>query len=1530
MGRYTELLDGIPRGSFYDSEGYILPKLDRPHDFLFVTDSPDTVFGVFVNDVFKGTVRTAAAGDPNLNEGEVILQLQLDSGRHHIVIENDITGRRFTSYVTVREYAVWLAAYAEALEGNASFLGIDPGIESTLSATRLAEADSRHIEDAHGRLLGQANDFGAITETYRHVLRRLRQAYRLWGGKPAGVKQTVAAFTSILPFRLPREWSANWILENQNAPNYTLEHFSRTSADPFTFLNQVSRCYVGTLNDAVTTLAAPVDPPSPQRLSFTFSPSFDSPLVEGQGLTLSAAVGSTVTVTATGGPFVAGHVGEFLVIAGADNTANNGTFEITSHTSANIIEIENASGVAETTGTIRYAVSSPWTGGDITAQGVAPGGTTVTETIPATPGAAINTANTFTEITSITSDGSGSGSGSACVGVTDSAFIRLIGTDGDDPLNTPLPLTYLASSNELTWRSTDGANPAIKISAGTTSTYTLPSPKTHPAFTSLTVTPGGGYNLTLLDAGSEASNNYLWINAGKGVLRCALTTNLGGANVTDIITDINAAAQSDTRYAVANGTIDQFDAPTGGGLQTIYRNAGDNFTADLVGKWIEITGGTSASNRGQFRVASFVSANEIVIENASGVSTGTGEGAGFDFAVIAVLVSGDGYVGDTLRLITDNYDDVVGKENALTIEPWGADAAYEVLGLPRFSSATSGGARGTTTLSYTPGARLPNTEGPWTARVDRGLFAYGAVVNVAAGTGETIVDLPGQNLTPDRDFVGLMTEATVDILPGVALPDQQKVVLEFDQTYNGTTMTVFGEDANANAVEDTVAVTPGARVRTTKEFATVTRVLNNTTTPGSALCYIGLDNSPAERGWLRLSGVGGTSDGLHRIAEVFSRDSVRITHETAGAFTAGSSTHWQLWTPGHLVEVIANDTSTNQLTLADPGMRIASGAENRFIEVADEMPHAVLGKDGVGSITVFVNSDFAPATNETDYIELQGSEVPDGWQAENASVVTVPDAYFETHRTILTADGSGDMIFSAALPDLFENYGGWPVTVRAWVQQHISASEDFALEISSDDGTTWETLSTTAITGTRQPASDVGVQLDPREIRGEFIVDGLGTGLRVRIRHDGSSAGDEISVERVVVTRNISSSMYLGRGTVPRQNTNVLEEVLYVWCPDDLRASTAQSAQDLAARTALKTTLGLPEPETDARYPDRVGHIDKVVTAHGDWARAVMSRFGPSGEVLNVRGAYNDVGWNSATLTNMVQDPGIPGRLSEVIPSRVSRTQGEVLEFDVLGRAFLNAPSTQLGPFPEVPNGASRLYRNGVPLPDTPYGGVQLWRYLAADQVEIDASELDANDTYTIDYNVLMRAETAVIDLGAEHEDYLWLLDCNLYQRTQSSLATRTRLQQLTFDDDFRAPLDVTSNQDKTRATLTRDDGTTREVVPEASWNFDDGNTIVLQSGAFDPAAIFTLEYELIDNLFERQAEFDIEVRSASAAGALPAATWLPINIDDVINGAIRYHQLRITFREVNDTRDIRLGSLGFRGIRYKGSGALVPGMALT
>ena len=97
MSRLDDLVNEIPRGSFYPVRGRFLPFRSTPHRFRFETPTANRVFGIFINDVFRGTTISSA-------QGALKFEAQLPLGDVTLVLEDDVTARRYPAYMTVLKY----------------------------------------------------------------------------------------------------------------------------------------------------------------------------------------------------------------------------------------------------------------------------------------------------------------------------------------------------------------------------------------------------------------------------------------------------------------------------------------------------------------------------------------------------------------------------------------------------------------------------------------------------------------------------------------------------------------------------------------------------------------------------------------------------------------------------------------------------------------------------------------------------------------------------------------------------------------------------------------------------------------------------------------------------------------------------------------------------------------------------------------------------------------------------------------------------------------------------------------------------------------------------------------------------------------------------------------------------------------------------------------------------------------------------------------------------------------------------------
>jgi hypothetical protein len=703
-------------------------------------------------------------------------------------------------------------------------------------------------------------------------------------------------------------------------------------------------------------------------------------------------------------------------------------------------------------------------------------------------------------------------------------------------------------------------------------------------------------------------------------------------------------------------------------------------------------------------------------------------------------------------------------------------------------------------------------------------------------------------------------------------------------------------------------------------------------------------------GYIRLSGgveYAGANNGLHRITRM---DAILegltlayLRHEkdskgerfASGDYVAGSGAAepnlaWEVYSAGEVHRVLAN--VGNVLTIDGWGA-LGTGIKGldelmelgRAVEVERDLAIEKRGEEvGLGQITVDVDLGMRPtfATPLTDPFLIEsgdtsgsGGSLPDGWKPTNVAASTsgmVYPAFFNPLRQVLDVSVGGvDAELFRDVPLVAERYVGFQIRASFWVQWHGAAAQDFRLDVSFDGGATF-------VAGTPLSVSPTvggtvgGGSLDPIQITEVLEVPYNATSCIVKLVVVAPPLAS-FSVERVMVTATHATGLFLGSNTIIRSDKRSLfGELLYIWSPEDLGASENEA-------------IGIPTAPNS--LPDVLGHIDYVVNAHGLWERFDISEY--SGvDPVNVKGIYDETAWTTAALTNMELVIGTPPRLTFVRPSLVSLVEGEELGF-VGTITTLAVISIHEGPYPEESGQNDLLLEDGVPVPATPPGGsVTLpWRFLGTTSMQIEPTIFDSSADYVLDYEALIRAESPVIDLGASFADYLWLADARFHRRLETDIVQRVLTVQLLFRTDFKAELELRSDQDRATSVLTKDDGRTRTSVPQANWRYETSQLVVIDSAVFDPDSIYTLEYNSISGTQTRPTSVVIEVRSGTTAAGAQADTYREAQIDEIVDRSHQFHQMRVTFGDVVDVRDLRLGSMGFKGIRLYGANPYAPGI---
>lgn len=206
--RYADLVKSVVGGSFYESKGVVIPYRYGATEVRLETDSVSTEFGLYINEVFSGSVVSDV-------EGNVVFNRVLPRGEIELTLINHVTGRRLLSWLTVREYALWFAAYATVLET------IDDNIQTVRDDMAITTATIDGVEDNFGQYVGYYNDLGLDLDSYRKTLHELRLAYRNYGGQHQGFETAVSTITQVPPFGYSRRmWGPNWRLDAAYVENH--------------------------------------------------------------------------------------------------------------------------------------------------------------------------------------------------------------------------------------------------------------------------------------------------------------------------------------------------------------------------------------------------------------------------------------------------------------------------------------------------------------------------------------------------------------------------------------------------------------------------------------------------------------------------------------------------------------------------------------------------------------------------------------------------------------------------------------------------------------------------------------------------------------------------------------------------------------------------------------------------------------------------------------------------------------------------------------------------------------------------------------------------------------------------------------------------------------------------------------------------------------------------------------------------------------------------------------------------------------
>ncbi len=570
------------------------------------------------------------------------------------------------------------------------------------------------------------------------------------------------------------------------------------------------------------------------------------------------------------------------------------------------------------------------------------------------------------------------------------------------------------------------------------------------------------------------------------------------------------------------------------------------------------------------------------------------------------------------------------------------------------------------------------------------------------------------------------------------------------------------------------------------------------------------------------------------------------------------------------------------------------------VDVDGPGTYTLVSGNGVDTLTVRVSSP-TPVTSITIPITVTGLSMPRHVTVLNASFKIVDGALMQKSGLVaqLRASSATPSIQLEADPTFYQHLGEYFVA-SFWVKQSTGSSRDFVVEVSEDGGATWTTGDTVTV-----PSGAY-----TRVAHSQSLGTQISVGVRARLRGLNFLSNETFLVEKAALHSPQSGALYLGRGTIPRSRRRRFfgyQLLMFLREPLEIQAFLSLGLQPplgwgldpWGSSPFGSPSYGFMRPALDSTA--QVGHIRYIVPTHVEvdvFQDSVLAD--DNSGVVNVRGVVYEADWRAGDAVNMTVVPRVPDRFSHLVPTTTSfRT--ETIVFNGSGVAQLAQVSLQEAD-------KSRLLRDGVPMPNS------TWQYTDATQIELTSlSELDADAEYTFSYTAAMSYESDTIDLGPDFGLFNWYADWYAFTRARLDPVTQPTTQSLQFSpNSLTATLQQRADQSATDAVLYRNNSQSVEPVSTTSWRFIDSSTVKIDSDAFDPTFVYSLQYVSRSFIKVPTATTKVEVRWST--DGVTFSDWLEIDHDAPFGNRLRYWQFRVSVYNVGDLRDYRLRSLVLKG----------------
>lgn len=243
---YNGILEEIPAGGFYNLEEVTLPFNSGSTSLLLLTDSPNTQFALYLNNIYRGVTTSNWEGWAGFN-------VRLPVGDCVVQIFSQDSTTSLSVTVTSPKYVSWVAGMADSLEQLTE--SADQVHDSMGISTVLAD----DIEANFGQFVATPQVSNYTLEVYRNLLIEVIQAFKFYSGTIEGLCDVIAAFSQVRPIlKWFQEDAPRWILGWQHLMNRRMTQRFRYASSTFVSTNIVAvSCSDSNENGAASVLWDP-------------------------------------------------------------------------------------------------------------------------------------------------------------------------------------------------------------------------------------------------------------------------------------------------------------------------------------------------------------------------------------------------------------------------------------------------------------------------------------------------------------------------------------------------------------------------------------------------------------------------------------------------------------------------------------------------------------------------------------------------------------------------------------------------------------------------------------------------------------------------------------------------------------------------------------------------------------------------------------------------------------------------------------------------------------------------------------------------------------------------------------------------------------------------------------------------------------------------------------------------------------------------------------------------------------------------